>query len=107
MTLLDDAQAEIVQAEEHVTKTEVRTKLDSITTSIQEIEDAAAGERTDGDIALADSEVVGAPPRDETLQQVEENLLDLAEATDDADVREHLSNARLHVEKYRTGTETV
>lgn len=107
MSLLDDAKAEIVQAEEHVSKTEVRTKLDSITTSIQEIQDTASGSTTESDIALADNEVAGAAPTDETLQTVEDNLLELAEEADDVDVTEHLSNARLHLEKYRTGTETT
>lgn len=105
MNLLEQSMAEIDRAEEHVRKTEVRTKLDSIGASLQEMIDAMSGEETSGDVVLGDTETAGAAPSDENLEEVESNLLELAEETEDPDVREHLSTARLRVEKYRTGTE--
>lgn len=103
MNALEDAIAEIERARESVTDTEVRTKLDSINTSLQEMLDTAAGEETDGDIAFADSDVAGTAPTGDNLRELEENLLELAERTDHRPVRDHLEAAQRRVESYRTG----
>lgn len=102
MDRLADAMTEIEHAEETITVTEVRTKLDSIETSLQEMLDTAAGEETEGDIALADTAVAGSAPNDDNLRELEENLAELAEETDDPEVSTHLTAGRRHIKAYRT-----
>lgn len=101
MDPLEDAIAEIERAQESVTDTEVRTKLDSIDTSLQEMFDTAAGEETNGDIAFANSDFAGAAPTGDNLRELEENLLELAEKTERPEVRDRLEAAQRHVATYR------
>lgn len=102
MDSLKDAIAEVERAQDSVTDTEIRTKLDSINTSFQEMFDTAAGEETNGDGAFADSDFAGAAPTDHNLRELEENLLELAEKTERPEVRDHLEAAQQHVANYRT-----
>lgn len=105
MNALEDAMAEIDDAEEDVQNTEVRTKLDSIGASLQEMLDTLAGDETSNEVVLADSNVSGAAPHDDHLEAIETNLQELAENADDPDVRKRLGRARRHVRNYREETE--
>lgn len=102
MEALENAKAEIEQARSGVSDSDVRTQLESITTSLQEMLDTAAGERTDGDEAFGDTDISGAAPSDDNLLELEGNLDKLAENTDREDVQDHLENARRKVAAYRT-----
>lgn len=102
---LDDAMTEIHRAQDGVSETDVQTELQSIAASLQELSDAEAGERTDGEVAFADSDFVGADPDEDTLQSLERQLDTLAENVDRDGVREHLRTARDRLAAYRAERE--
>lgn len=105
MNALEDAMAEIDDAEEDVQDAEIRTKLDSIGASLQEMLDTLAGEETSNEVVLADSDVTGAAPHDDHLVEIETNLEELAENAEDPEVRKRLGRARRHVRNYRDEAE--
>lgn len=106
MEPLEEANAEIERARSAISDSEVRTQLESITVSLQEMRDSAAGERTDGDEAFADVDVSGTTPSDDNLRELEDNLTKLAENMDQEDVRSHLENAQRTIGAYRTELES-
>jgi len=92
---------EIGQARERVQHTDVRTELESITTSLQEMLDAEAGEETDPDEAFAETPFQGAAPSPDNVEELETHLLKLAENVERADVRTHLEAAQRTLASYR------
>ena len=96
---------EIRQARENVSHSDVRTELESITASLREMLDSAAGERTVGDVAFADSDFPGASPDPDDLRELEKNLRKLAANTDREDVRTHLESAQRKLSLYRNERE--
>lgn len=101
MRELEDAMAEIERARDAVEKSEVRTRLDSIGASLEEMLDTEAGNLSDAEPALADTEFEGAAPYPDHLEELEANLRDQAEETDDGSVRDHLETARQRIAAYR------
>lgn len=103
---LEDAMGEIDRARDGVDQPDVRTELDSIGASLQEMLDTEAGERTDADVAYADTDFAGAAPSADNLRQLEANLRKLAERADEGEVRDHLDAARQRIVAYRTQRES-
>jgi hypothetical protein len=102
MNALQEAMAEIEAARSDVTHSDVRTQLESITTSLQEMLDTAAGEQTEGDVAFANTEVAGTAPTDDDLLELERSLNKLVENTERESVQTHLENAHEKIANYRT-----
>lgn len=103
METLEAAKREIARARSSVSDTEVRTKLESITASLQEMLDAEEGEQTDADVAFGDTDFAGTAPDDDNLEELGDNLLELAENVDQQDVQEHLQAAQQQLLEYRSG----
>lgn len=95
--------AEIERARSDVSHSDVRTQLDSVTTSLQEMLDTEAGEKTDAEAAFGDADFAGAAPNADNLRELEVTLDTLAENTDRGEVRTHLERARRRIAAYRTG----
>lgn len=105
MKALEDAMGEIHHARSDVSHADVRTQLESITASLQEMLDTEAGERTDGEVAFGDTSFEGTAPTGDNLSQIEESLRQLADNAEQEDVRNHLESARKKIAQYRTETQ--
>lgn len=102
MKALEEAMAEIEQARSDVAHSDVRTELESITASLQEMLDTEAGEQTDAEVAFGDTDFSGAAPHADHLLELEKNLVKLAENTDQQGVGAHLETAHRKIANYRT-----
>ena len=103
MGALEDAQAEIEQARDEISKTEVRTELESIAASLQEMRDAEADEKTEGDVAFGGEEFTGTDASADHLQELESHLLKLAKEIDQEPAQDHLESAQGILATHRTG----
>lgn len=104
MNKLEAAMEEIQQARSDVSKTEDRTKLESVTTSLEEMRDTAIGEPTDPDGTFGDTEVEGVAPARDNLIELEKSIGGLADNVEQQEVQRHLETAREHIAQYRTET---
>lgn len=102
MKALEDAMAEIKQARSDVEHSDVRTELESITASLQEMLDAESGEQTDAEVAFGDTDFSGSAPHEDNLLELEKHLVKLADNTDQRNVQNHLENANRKIAHYRT-----
>lgn len=102
MRELEDAIADIDRAREGIDATDVRTNLDSIKASLQEMLDTAAGVQSDADAAFGDTQFDGAAPSADNLRELETNLRDQQTNADSEDVADHLERARERIERVRT-----
>lgn len=91
---------ELQSASEAVQKTDVRTQLDSLSVSLDEMVDAEEGRLTDSDEAFADVDFQGTPPQSDDIGEIEAKLRGLSEETT-GDAREHIDTARRALASYR------
>ena len=101
MKPVEEAMTEIKQARSDVSQTDVRTELESITASLQQMLDAEDDEQTDAEVAFGDTDFTGAAPHADHLAELEEHLEKLAENADQEDVRNHLETAQQRIADYR------
>lgn len=100
MVTLGDAVTEVERASDTVQRTDVRTQLDSIAVSLEEMIDAKAEQRTDSERAFGDVDFVGSAPHVAHLEEISEKLDGLSEETDD-DTQTHIDAARQIVTSIR------
>lgn len=104
MRELEDAMTEIERARDAVEKSDIRSQLDSIGASLQEMLDTEAGNPTDAGPALGRTEFEGAAPYADHLEELESNLREQAEEAETTAVRDHLETARERIADYRNRT---
>lgn len=100
MQRLGDAITEIERARDAVESADVRTKLDSIAESLNEMIDTAVGEETGDDEAFADASFAGAAASPDNLEELENALAGLAEDST-GEASGHLEAARRHIASVR------
>lgn len=100
MQELRDAVAELERASDAVEKTGVRTQLDSLAVSLDEMLDAEEGRLTDADEAFADVDFPGTPPYSDDIGEIEEKLRGLSKETT-GDAQRHIDAARRAVASFR------
>lgn len=101
MGALEAAMVEIEQARATVDETDVRTKLESIATSLEEMIDTEAGELTDAEAAFGDTDFPGSAASGDNLEELEIHLADLAAKTG-GESGVHMEAARRQIASFRT-----
>ena len=102
---LREAVAELELAADAVEKTDVRTQLDSLAVSLDEMVDAEEDRLTDSDEAFADVDFPGTPPHPDDIGEIEEKLRGLSEETT-GDAQRHIDAARRALASYRADQAT-
>lgn len=91
---------ELQSASDAVQKADVRTQLDSLVVSLDEMANTDEGQLTDSDEAFGDVDFRGSPPQSDDVGEIEEKLRGLSEETT-GEAQRHIDGARRAVASFR------